>query len=49
MDDAVRDYIDAITPEHRPPDDAAGLPDQELRDLVGAALDGLINEGRPIR
>ena len=52
MDDAVRDYIDAIAPEHRPlfdrlhrlileaHPDAAGIPDDELRDLARAALDG---------
>jgi hypothetical protein len=52
MDDDVRDYIDGIAPEHRPlfdrlhrlileaHPDAAGIPDDELRDLARAALDG---------
>jgi hypothetical protein len=47
MDDAVRTYVDAIAPEHRPLFDrlhrlvleAARIGDDELRDLALAALD----------
>jgi hypothetical protein len=52
MDDAVRDYIDAIAPEQRPlfdrlhrlvlevHPDAAAIPDDEFRELLRATLDG---------